>query len=335
MPDQEALAFNPWNLLRATPTGPADDWDPAEAKAKYETQGQGNLVYRMAMTGGSANIISGRHGATIGATVSPVRAAQTITWSTPSNLISLSNSQGASLVVTGHNTTGSAQFVPVNATAANGFYVTAWVYVQPAYIDPPAFTSRPALSAPTNGTIVLTYRLNKAAQHRDQSIVTWFSCDEPSCANPRTVAVSRGEVPLTTYTLTPGDVGQYIKATVQPKLEISDPGAAVAVTGPAPITRPAIASTTVSPSFMNFVTMENKSYVSGYWTVLGTWTSVSGSAFVNGYGVRAGSPGAYLLYQQDDPFGDMQIDVVMRRMATRRTRTSISSTIPARRPDTP
>jgi len=309
--NQEALAFNPWNLLRATPTGPADDWDPAGARIRTEGLGQGSLVYRMAMTGGSPNIITGRAGATIGATVSPARAAQTITWSTPSNLVSLSNTEGSSTVVTGRNSTGRAQYVPVKATAANGFYATAWVYVQPAYIDPPALTSGPALSAPSKGTVTLSYRLNNAAAHADQSIITWFSCEEPSCANPRTVAVSRGDVPLAVYTLTPGDVGKYLRATIQPKVEISDPGPAVAVAAAAPIANSATASTTVSPNFTNFVTTANNSYVSGYWTVLGSWTSVSGSAFVNGFGIRAASAGSALLYQQDDPSGDMQIDVVM------------------------
>ncbi|SPE42482.1 hypothetical protein SBA3_550035 [Candidatus Sulfopaludibacter sp. SbA3] len=311
MSDQEALAFNPWNLLRATPAGPADDWDPAGARVRYEGLGQGSLVYRMAMTGGSPNIITGRAGATIGATVSPARAAQTITWSTISNLVSLSNTEGSSTVVSGRNTIGSAQYVPVKATAANGFYATAWVCVQPVYIDPPALTSSPALSAPSNGTVALSYRLNKDAARTDQSIVTWFSCDEPSCANPRTVAVSRGDLPLAVYTLTPGDVGKYLRASIQPKVEISDPGPAVAVTAAAPTPKTAMASTTVSPNFRNFVTTANNAYVSGNWTVFGSWTSVSGSAFVNGYGVRAASAGSALLYQQDDPSGDMQIDVVM------------------------
>lgn len=120
--DQEALAFNPWNLLRATPTGSEDDWDQAGARARYEEgPGQGSLVYGMAITGGSANIITGRDGATIGATVSPARAAQTITWSTPSNLVTLSKTEGPGTVATGRDTTGSAQYVPVIATAAKGF----------------------------------------------------------------------------------------------------------------------------------------------------------------------------------------------------------------------
>jgi len=34
--DQEVLAFNPWNMLRATPTGIVDDWDPSGTRAKFE-----------------------------------------------------------------------------------------------------------------------------------------------------------------------------------------------------------------------------------------------------------------------------------------------------------
>ncbi len=50
--DREALAFNPWNILRAAPTEAADDWNPSRTKDKYEAAGQGSLIYRMALTNG-------------------------------------------------------------------------------------------------------------------------------------------------------------------------------------------------------------------------------------------------------------------------------------------
>jgi len=94
-----------------------------------------------------------------------------------------------------------------------------------------------------------------------------------------------------------------------------------------PIATADIKSTTVSPNFRNFVEAENTSYVSGMWTVLGTWTSSVSEDLVNGYGLRVsnppgggGAPGAggrapnphsALLYQQDAPTGDMQVKVVM------------------------
>ena len=52
-------------------------------------------------------------------------------------------------------------------------------------------------------------------------------------------------------------------------------------------------------------------YVSGMWTVLGTWTSSIGDNLVNGYGLRIASIGAQLLYQNDKPTGDMRVKIVM------------------------
>src|SRR6185295_16164673 len=57
--DEQARAFNPWNLLRATPTGVADDWDPAGARKTSEAAGQGSLVYRMFLSGTPASVRTG------------------------------------------------------------------------------------------------------------------------------------------------------------------------------------------------------------------------------------------------------------------------------------
>src|SRR6185437_8803079 len=49
MSGEEVKAFNPWNLLRAAlPNGPVDDWDPANARAKY--QSDGDNVFRMSVS---------------------------------------------------------------------------------------------------------------------------------------------------------------------------------------------------------------------------------------------------------------------------------------------
>jgi MYXO-CTERM domain-containing protein len=45
--------------------------------------------------------------------------------------------------------------------------------------------------------------------------------------------------------------------------------------------------------------------------VIGTWTVQAGATLVNGYGVRVGSQGAALLYQDDAKRGDMQVVVTM------------------------
>jgi hypothetical protein len=308
--DQEALAFNPWNLLRATPTGAADDWDPAGGRATYESAGQGSLIYRMALSGTPASVRTGGPGATIGATVAPVRAPdQTITWSTPSSAISLSRTTGPDVLVTGSES-GLPEYVPVMATASNGFHATAWVYVEPVYVDPPILTRGPTLSPPADGMVAVDYGYDLAGRV-DQSVITWSICDDAGCANPRDVAVSRDNLPLKSYTLIPGDIGKFIRVGVQPKHNVSDPGPAVFATADKPVAACDIASTTVSPNFRNFVTTANPSYASGLWTVVGTWTVQAGATLVNGYGTRVGSQGAALVYQEDAKRGDMQIALTM------------------------
>jgi len=308
--DQQALAFNPWNLLRATPTGVADDWDPAGARATYEAAGQGSLVYRMFLSGTPASVRTGAAGATIGAAVAPVRVPDpSITWSTPSSSIALSRTTGPDVVVTG-NTTGTPEYVPVIATAANGFHATAWVHVEPPYLDPPILTSGPTLRPPAGGQIAVDYGYDLAG-HEDQSVITWSICGDAGCASPRDVAVSRDGLPLKAHTLTPGDVGNFIRVGVQPKHNVSDPGPAVFAISGSPIAACDLGSSTVSPDFRDFVATANSSYVSGLWTVIGTWTVEAGAAYVNGYGARAGSQGAALLYQEDAKHGDMQIALTM------------------------
>jgi hypothetical protein len=307
--DEQAQAFNPWNLLRATPTGQADDWDPAGAREMYESAGQGSLIYRMALTGTPAEVRTGAPGVTIGATVAPLRADQTITWSTTSSSVTLSRTMGPDVVVTG-NTTGEPEYVPIVATAANGFHATAWVYVEPAYVEPPVLGSGPTLSPPTAGQLSVEYAYD-LGDKQDQSLITWSICDDASCANSRDVAVSRDNEPLKTYTLTPGDVGKFVRVGIAPKHNVSDPGPAVFATTARAIEACDLSSTGVSPNFRNFVTTTNDSYVSGLWTVLGTWTAEPGPALVNGYGLRVASQGAALLYQEDTPRGDMRVALTM------------------------
>jgi len=308
--DQQALAFNPWNLLRATPTGVADDWDPAGAQATIEAAGAGSLVYKMFSSGTPASVRTGGAGATIGATVAPVRVADpSITWSTPSSSIAFSRTTGPDVVVTG-NTTGAPEYVPVVATAANGFHTTAWVYVEPAYVDPPILTSGPTLGPPAGGQMTVDYAYDLAG-HVDQSVITWSICGDAACTSPRDVAVSRDNLPLASYTLTPGDVGNFIRVGVQPKHNVSDPGPAVFATSDRTIAACDLGSSTVSPNFRNFVVTPNASQVSGLWSVIGTWTIQAGAAFVNGYGARAGAQGAALFYQEDAKRGDMQVALTM------------------------
>jgi len=332
---EQARAFNPWNMLRGTPDGKVDDWDPAHAREKYATDGSD--VFRMGLMAaipgvaarpagsvadpfanteppGNISIRTGDAGATITATVQPQRASDTpIHWSTDSQLIALSSVAGNSITVTGQNKTDQAAWVSVKAEAANGFFTTSRIYVEPKYIDPPAFIRKPALSPPTDGKIAVNYALNLGRRPIplvDQSLVDWYVCNDAQCATRRKVAVSRGDVPLRQLTLLPGFAGKYIEAAVRPKHNISDPGPEVLAVSVKPI-RSSETAKNIDPNFRNFVETPDANYASGMWTVLGTWTSSASDNLVNGYGLRVASQGAQLLYQNDAPTGDMQVKIVM------------------------
>ena len=351
--DQEVKAYNPWNLLRAAlPNGPVDDWDPADVRAKYESDGSD--VFRMSIAGPprsgyipgggpfvsrtvSPTVRTGAASAALTATVLPARAQDSpITWSTTSNFITLSSTTGNKVAISGNNKTNRAEWVTVKAKAANGFYVTVHVNVEPAFIDPPKFTRNPSIASPIDGKATVAYALDLGGRE-DQSLITWYQCDDASCASQRKVAVSRGNMPLRSYTLTPGDIGKFLRVTIQPKHNISDPGPEVVAVAGKPITAGEVKSATISPNFRNFVETENRPLVNGEWSVIGTWTSVTGDTLVNGYGLRvsglmgaapargfgaapaatpAPTPGipnpyAALLYVNDAPTGDMQMKVVM------------------------
>ncbi len=307
--DLEVRAYNPWNLLRATPSGMVDNWDPAGVRRQYETAG--DLIYRMALTGSGATIRTGGASATISATATPSRTTETnLTWSTKSDLVSLGKTSGPSITVTARNETGQPRWVPITASAANGFYVTAHVYAEPRYINPPAFTSAPKIGAPRNGSVSVDYAL-ALGQHQDQSLVSWSICDDAGCAKAREVAVSRGNQPLKTLPLMRGFAGKFIRAAVEPKVEISEAGPPIYAISSEPIVASAIPSATVSLNPKGFVTDPNESYVSGLWTITGPWSVDGQPEFENGYGVRSGNRPASLLYRDDVERGDMRIDLVM------------------------
>ena len=335
--DREAAAFNPWNLLRATPTGTLDSWDPAGVKEKYAAQG--NAVFRMEpgesrpAAGGPASegphseaastvtIRTGGPVAKLNAIVFPARAqSDPIAWSTTSKAITLDTTLGASVLVVAHNNTGHAEHATVKAMASNGFYITFPVDVEPVYTASPQFTKAPVLLAPSEGKVRVSYVLS--GEGADVSRITWYLCDDAECRTKRAVAVSRGDVPLKEYELGIGAVGKYVEAEVESKLERSDTGPSATAISAGRIAEEDITSTTVSPNFRNFVEMTNDTYVSGMWTVLGTWQTVTnenldywesttGNDLVNGYGLRVASQGASLLYQTDVPTGDMRVKIVM------------------------
>lgn len=306
--EEQLKAFNPWNLLRAPPGGEPDNWDPAGLREDFADCEA--LVYRIALPhGNSFALRTGQAGVDIAAKVTPAYAADpSIAWSTDSDLIRLGSSTGSRIHVTGNNMTEQAEWVAVHAAAANALFATAWIYVEPEYIDPPVVVSAPTLSAPDDGRITLNYGLALDGRP-DQSLVTWsvFFYSIPE----QVIAVSRGDEPLRSLPLTPGCVGKFIKATLYPKHRRSEPGPPVSVIA-GPIQKSDITTTTVSPNFRYFPVTANQTFRHGMWYVSENWTVEGGEGLENGFGIHTTGQAARLYYQNDDEVGDMQLDLWFR-----------------------
>lgn len=79
-----------------------------------------------------------------------------------------------------------------------------------------------------DGTLKADYKLN-LGDRADMSVINWYRCSDASGSNPVLTAVSTMNNPQYTYTLTAGDIGYYICASVAPKNIRSDLGDAVKV----------------------------------------------------------------------------------------------------------
>ena len=308
--EEQLRAFNPWNLLRAAPGEMPDDWDPANTQKTYS--GQGALPFRIELTKGhSFKLRTGEGCVTLGAQVTPIYANDaTISWTTDSDLIRLNQTTGSLVNVIGNNQTEQAEWVAVHAITANGLRATAWIYVEPEYLAAPSIVSGPTLSPPIDGKLELNYALDLAGRP-DQSLITWFVCDDANGKSERAVAVSRRAAPLTSLKLTGGYVGKYIKATLQPKHQRCEPGAPVSVISKTPVSADAISTTTESPDFRHFVITPNNTFHSGMWTVSDNWKIEQGDGLENGCGIHSKGP-ASLFYQNDTPINDMTLDLWFR-----------------------
>ena len=160
----------------------------------------------------------------------------------------------------------------------------------------------------------MNYALSTPSTLQDQSVISWNSCPDTSGNGCLPVGISNNNIPLQVYALQLGDVGNYLQAVIQPKVNISNAGTAVTVMASTPVALSNIVSTTVNPNFLNFPPTRESSYLNGYWTLLGGCTSEAAPAginFVNGWGFRVSVQNSSLLYQQDGGCGDMQVYVVM------------------------
>lgn len=311
MTEAELAAFNPWNRLRWTAQGTDDGWDPAGARARYEAAGV--LPWRLSLTNGLARIRTGEAPAEITAAVRPLSSTKAIRWTTASPHVTLSTAEGDKVTVMGANATETSQVAEIRATADNGFYGAAWVTVDPAYRPAPTLSGEPVIRAAGQGRVRLDYALALDEGRRDQSLVTWFVCADDACGKRERLAVSRGDEPLREIPITPALGGRRLVAEVEPKHDLSRPGAA---RRSAPFLAPA-ASGPAGSAALDARSQPDTAAAdrfAGDWVLTGNWASVAPLDAGAPFGLRPTGPESLdsgLYYVGRPRAGDMDVTVVM------------------------
>lgn len=232
--------------------------------------GLGNLL------AAPATIRSGQTTAKLAVNVAPVAAATSaalgpwrFTASHP-DLVQLTPGADNSVTVAGKNSTAAPVDVIITAKNALGLEACARVNVEPAFVEPPSFARAPLIARAAAGRVTLSYELNLGSALRtDESLITWYRCTDAQGANPLKVAVSRRGRPEIAYTLSDGDVGSYLMATIQPKHNVSEAGPVQTVHARVAITRADVTVRAIDTDFQNFPAEPQPKILPGTWTVDG------------------------------------------------------------------
>ena len=332
------IIYNTYNLLRGN-----DGWDPMGVRERITAAGKAtgkdytDIPVYLRITPPAAEIVSGDSSARFEASV--YRKAMfpienpAVTWSIPQagkEIVAIRPDQASlSCEVTGTNRDEVSHEVLLTARTPDGLEGAARVTVLPSYLEPPAFREDPRIERAGSGQLRIVYSLNLGVR-ADQSQVTWYRCSDKDGSDPIEVAVSRLDEPLLLYTLTPGDAGHYIMATVAPKHARSHTGEALSVVYPVVIRERGIESARFfSTDFKNFPTANQPEILPGTWTVGGfkptdtdyySWLPVtdkenwSYSEGIDGaagiYGLTQIAKGARMLYTPvEGTYGDMTIEI--------------------------
>ncbi len=285
---------------------------------------------------GPATIRSGQTTAMLAASVTPAAAASSAAlgkWQFTANkpgMVQITPGPNNSITVAGTN--NSAEPVDVLILAKNelGLEACTRLTVEPGFMEPPRFARTPAIAPPAAGRVTLSYTLGlDSARLTDESVITWYRCTDAQGSNPLKVAVSRRDKPETAYTLSEGDVGSYLMATIRPKHSLSEPGAMQTVYSRAVVTKDDVKVRVIETDFQNFPADSQPRIIPGTWTLDGyvppeagrnntpgyaanpnSWTYGQGqSGSLNYHGLDQTARGARLFYT---PTGDKHDDMTVR-----------------------
>src|SRR5574344_1640339 len=319
--DDGTVLYNTYNLLRGD-----DDWDPQGIKEKVAAIGRrdgrdyADIATCLDMNVHEASIQTG--GTPLELSASLMRHVgykldnQEVSWRVQpgfERFVTLSNTSGPSCTVTSANHGDKTQTFDIIASTADGLEGAVQVTAAPDFLDPPAFTASPKMTI-ASGRATVDYSLDLQGRE-DESLITWYRCDDKRGDGAVPVGVSRFDKPKKTYTTGRDDVGHYIMAGVSPKHLRSNPGREVRVVSKTPVRKSqAAAAMSYSSDFSDFPAENQLVIRPGYWTVDAfkpedtseydwkvdtskpCWAYGSGINGARGYGLQQLQQGARLLY---------------------------------------
>src|SRR5574344_2471 len=319
--DDGTVLYNTYNLLRGD-----DDWDPQGIKEKVAAIGRrdgrdyADIATCLDMNVHEASIQTG--GTPLELSASLMRHVgykldnQEVSWRVQpgfERFVTLSNTSGPSCTVTSANHGDKTQTFDIIASTADGLEGAVQVTAAPDFLEPPAFPASPKMTI-ASGRATVDYSLDLQGRE-DESLITWYRCDDKRGDGAVPVGVSRFDKPKKTYTTGRDDVGHYIMAGVSPKHLRSNPGREVRVVSKTPVRKSqAAAAMSYSSDFSDFPAENQLVIRPGYWTVDAfkpedtseydwkvdtskpCWAYGSGINGARGYGLQQLQQGARLLY---------------------------------------
>lgn len=244
-----------------------------------------------------------------------------IVWNFSRNgVLDISKHTENTISVKSTNTTDFQHKVTVIASNNDGLQGTISITSKPQMLPEPSFAENhlPQIVSLPYGCRV-DYQLN-LENYVDQSIITWYRCDNKNGDNAIPISVSRNGKPEISYLYQPGDEGKYIKVAIRPKHIRSEAGELFETISNFKVDKEQIISDVFYTDFSNFPTENQTQIIDGHWTINSTvanndsssWSYGQNTNNALGLGLMPNGYGSYLLYtpseKQSDNI-DMTIDI--------------------------
>ena len=217
------VVYNTFNLLRGH-----DNWDPMGikhlvAEAEKETsENYTEVPTLLTINPTQKKLETGKDSLLLTPTVyrfgNIELKGQKVFWEVASKFkafVALKPQDDGTCLVIPTNHLDETKQVIITAHTNSGLESASVLSIAPSFIDPPAFTKHPEIIKSNTGILKLDYNLDTTLT--DQSLISWYRCEDVNGKHPIKIVVSRFNKPLKTYGLSLEDVGYYIMASIAPK----------------------------------------------------------------------------------------------------------------------